>query len=350
MPDGGVLPRARCDALAYRCPPHASLIHQETSVAIIAPRRVLLVVHRRTRRSRRIRVLELRLHAERGLGDAGTRQRAWLAFRPALRLLQPVGTAQRQRQRRPRRDRTAERIGGAADHGQPQHHVGLEYSPDANWGVSLLLPYFDRFHTTIGEGDTDVSSSQSNGIGDLRVIARYAGFSPDHGTGIQFGLKLPTGRTDDRFREGPLAGEIVDRGLQPGTGSTDLLLGAYHFGALAQDWDYFAQALLQQPLTSKDDFRPGTGVNLSLGTRYVANAFFVPQLQLNVRAEKRESGANADIANSGATLAYLSPGVTLNFSRRFAGFVFVQAPVWQRVNGLQIEPRYSISAGLHYIF
>ena len=227
---------------------------------------------------------------------------------------------------------------------------GLEYSPDANWGVSLLLPYFDRFHTTIGEGDTDVSSSQSNGIGDLRVIARYAGFSPDHGTGIQFGLKLPTGRTDDRFRDGPLAGEIVDRGLQPGTGSTDLLLGAYHFGALAQDWDYFAQALLQQPLTSKDDFRPGTGVNLSLGTRYVANAFFVPQLQLNVRAEKRESGANADIANSGATLAYLSPGVTLNFSRRFAGFVFVQAPVWQRVNGLQIEPRYSISAGLHYIF
>lgn len=227
---------------------------------------------------------------------------------------------------------------------------GLEYSPDANWGVSLLLPYFDRFHTTIGEGDTDVSSSQSNGIGDLRVIARYAGFSPDHGTGIQFGLKLPTGRTDDRFRDGPLAGEIVDRGLQPGTGSTDLLLGAYHFGALAQDWDYFAQALLQQPLTSKDDFRPGTGVNLSLGTRYVANAFFVPQLQLNVRAEKPESGANADIANSGATLAYLSPGVTLNFSRRFAGFVFVQAPVWQRVNGLQIEPRYSISAGLHYIF
>lgn len=226
---------------------------------------------------------------------------------------------------------------------------GLEYSPNANWGISATLPYFDRFHTTIGEGDTDISTSHSHGIGDLRVIARYT-ITTDHASGIQFGLKLPTGRTDDTFRSGPLAGEIVDRGLQPGTGSTDLLIGGYHFGALAQNWDYFAQAMLQQPLSSKDDFKPGTGANLSLGTRYLASTFFVPQLQVNVRAEKRESGSNADVANSGATLAYLSPGFTLNFNRRFAGFLFVQAPIYQRVNGLQIEPRYSVSAGLHYIF
>ncbi|MEP7098411.1 MAG: hypothetical protein ABI748_12165, partial [Dokdonella sp.] len=116
------------------------------------------------------------------------------------------------------------------------------------------------------------------------------------------------------------------------------------------NWDYFAQGLLQVPVTSKDGFKPGNGVNLSLGTRYVASSFFVPQVQVNVRAEKRESGINADIPNSGATLAYLSPGFTLNFSRRFAAFVFVQTPIWQRVNGLQLEPRYSISAGLHYIF
>lgn len=228
--------------------------------------------------------------------------------------------------------------------------LAAEYSPNANWGVSVLLPYFDRYHTTIGEGDTDVSASHSHGIGDLRVVARYAGFSADHTSGLQVGLKLPTGRTDDRFFAGPLAGEIVDRGLQPGTGTTDLLLGAYHFGALATDWDYFAQGLLQLPLGADAGFRPGNGVNLSVGTRYVANAFLVPQLQLNVRAEKRESGVNADVANSGATLAYLSPGITLNLSHRFAAFAFVQVPVYQRVNGLQIEPRYSVSAGLHYIF
>ena len=77
---------------------------------------------------------------------------------------------------------------------------------------------------------------------------------------------------------------------------------------------------------------------------------FVPQLQVNVRAEKRESGVNADVANSGATLAYLSPGFTLNLSRRFAAYAFVQVPVWQRVNGLQLEPRWSLSAGAHITF
>lgn len=227
---------------------------------------------------------------------------------------------------------------------------GVEYSPNANWSISATLPYFDRFHTTIGEGDTDISTSHSHGIGDLRVMARYAGLSDDHTSGIQFGLKLPTGRIDDTFSSGPLTGEIVDRGLQPGTGSTDLLIGAYHFGTLTQTWDYFAQGMLQQSISSKDEFKPGTGVNISIGTRYVANQIFVPQLQINVRTEKRESGDNADIPNSGATLAYLSPGFTWNINRRFAAFAFVQAPIYQHVNGLQLEPRYSISAGLHYIF
>lgn len=227
---------------------------------------------------------------------------------------------------------------------------GVEYSPNANWGISATLPYFDRFHTTIGEGDTEVSTSHSHGIGDMRVIARYAGFSEDHTSGIQFGLKLPTGRIDDTFSSGPLTAGTVDRGLQPGTGSTDFLLGAYHFGTLTQTWDYFAQGMLQQSISSKDEFKPGTGVNISVGTRYVANAKFVPQLQINVRAEKRESGNNADIPNSGATLSYFSPGFTWNINRRFAAFAFVQAPIYQHVNGLQIEPRYSISAGLHYIF
>jgi hypothetical protein len=227
---------------------------------------------------------------------------------------------------------------------------GLEYSPNANWGVGVQLPYFDRYHTTIGEDETELSSSRSNGIGDLRVIARYAGMTDDHTTGLQFGVKLPTGRTDDTFRDGPLQGEIIDRGLQMGTGSTDILLGAYHFGAISQDFDYFAQGLFQIPVTSRDDFKPGAGLNVSIGTRYVANPTFVPQLQVNIRTEKRESGANADIPNSGATLAYLSPGLTWNISRRFAAFAFVQAPIYQRVNGLQIEPRYSVSAGLHYIF
>ena len=84
--------------------------------------------------------------------------------------------------------------------------------------------------------------------------------------------------------------------------------------------------------------------------RYTGFAGVAPHLQVNVRAEKREVGVNADVANSGATLAYLSPGVTVEVSRALQVYVFAQVPLAQRVNGLQLEPRWSASLGMHWSF
>jgi hypothetical protein len=226
----------------------------------------------------------------------------------------------------------------------------LDYSPSRNWGFNVALPWFDRSHATITEGDSGISTAHDQGIGDLRVLARFQGFDPQLGSGVEFGVKLPTGAFNSAFEGGPQRGATLDRGLQLGTGTTDILIGAFKAGALAPDWGYFAQVLLQQPLDSRKDFRPGTGVNMNLGLRYAANKTFVPQLQINARVEKRERGANADVENSGATLIYLSPGITWNVSRRFSAFAFAQAPLYQRVNGLQIEATQLASVGLHYHF
>ncbi|MBS0376183.1 MAG: hypothetical protein JSR73_16500 [Proteobacteria bacterium] len=230
--------------------------------------------------------------------------------------------------------------------------VALDWSPSRTFGVNLQLPYFDRPHSTIAEGDTEISTSHSRGLGDARIVARYQGFEPDLSVGVQVGLKLATGRFDDTFRTGPQAGQIVDRGLQLGTGTTDLLLGAYTVGALSADVYYFANALWQVPLASRDGFRPGNGANVTAGLRYTGPlpGGIVPQLQLNARIEARESGANADVENSGATLVYLSPGVGFRISGRLDGFAFLQAPVYQRVNGLQLEPRLLGSVGFRYRF
>jgi len=226
----------------------------------------------------------------------------------------------------------------------------LDYSPNPDWGVSLLIPTFNRYHATIAEGDTDPTFSQGKGLGDVRVLGRYQGFADSHAFGIQFGVKLPTGDTKQTFHAGAQAGEPLDRGLQLGSGTTDLLFGFYAFGELAPDWGVFGQVLVQKPLAEKDGFKPGDGVNANLGIRYTGHAGFTPHLQLNVRAEGRESGINADVDNSGATLVYLSPGVTFNLSPRFQVYAFAQVPVAQRVTGLQIEPRWSASLGLHWSF
>ena len=226
----------------------------------------------------------------------------------------------------------------------------LDYSPSKDWGINVALPWYDRSHATIAEGDTEVSTSHDTGIGDLRVMARYTGLDAQRTTGFEFGLKLPTGRFTSTFRTGPQTGEPLDRGLQLGTGTTDLVLGVYNFGNFAPDWGYFAQALLTQPLNSREDFRPGTGLNANFGIRYSGYATIEPQLQINGRFEKRESGANADAENSGASLLYISPGFNWNVTRRFSAYAFVQTPIYQRVNGLQIEARWLASVGLHYIF
>ena len=227
----------------------------------------------------------------------------------------------------------------------------LDYGLSPDWGVTLTLPWLERRHTTIAEGDTGVSSSRSDSLGDARVLARYLGFADGQDWGLQFGLKLPTGDSHGvRFDGGPQQGEPLDRGLQAGTGSTDLLLGAFKFGAAGDSADWFAQGLLQVPIASDKAFRPGTGANLTAGLRYRGLGVFVPQAQVNARIERRESGSEADTPNSGATLVYLSPGATFNVTTRTSVYLFGQVPVYQRVNGLQLEPRWSLSAGVHAAF
>ncbi len=225
----------------------------------------------------------------------------------------------------------------------------LDYSPSAAWGLTLQAPGYRRSHETVAAGDTEPSFSRSTGLGDVRVLGRYQGFLDDFSLGVQVGLKLPTGRFHDAFASGPQAGEPVDRGLQPGTGTTDLLLGVYRFGDVGAGWGWFAQALAQLPLGGREGFQPGRGLNVNAGLRRAVGRV-TPQLQVNARIEGRESGPQADAANSGATLVYLSPGATADLGRGLEAYAFVQVPVHQRVNGLQLEPRLSVSAGLHLRF
>jgi len=226
--------------------------------------------------------------------------------------------------------------------------LDLNYVADPRWAISVQLPYLDRLHTTIAAGDTAISTSDATGLGDVRVLGRYQSLGTTRSFGFQFGLKLPTGRFDQNFSSGPQAGGLVDPGLQLGTGTTDLLLGASWFARPTTNLGCFTQITFQQPLAERAGFIPSTSVTGSGGIRWLNASSFTPQLQLNVKSESREHGAEADTPNSGGTLAYLSPGLTTELGTGGAGYVFVQLPVYQRVNGLQLEPKWLLSIGLRW--
>ncbi len=223
--------------------------------------------------------------------------------------------------------------------------LGLDCAAGPNWGADLVVPTYDRFHSTIAPGDTGISESRASGIGDIRLVARYQTFNPGRSFGFQLGLKLPTGRIDQDFATGPEAGTPVDRGLQLGTGTTDLIAGASYFGRPALNIGYFAQATVQQALAYRDGFLPSSTANLNVGVRYLNTGIVTPQLQLNARWDGRERGVNGDTANSGAAAFFASPGLTAQLGLRESVFAFLQLPVYQRVNGLQLEPRWLVSVG-----
>ncbi len=77
---------------------------------------------------------------------------------------------------------------------------------------------------------------------------------------------------------------------------------------------------------------------------------FTPLLQVNARNVVHDGGINSDPVSTGGTLVYLSPGVVVPLGQRASVYGFVQLPMYQNVNGVQLAPRYTASVGLHYSF
>ncbi len=226
--------------------------------------------------------------------------------------------------------------------------LGLDYTASPHWGFSLLLPYYDRFHSTTAPGDTAISETRATGPGDARLMARWQTYNPRQSFSLQMGLKLPTGRFNQDFATGPAAGALLDRGLQLGTGTTDVVAAASYFARPALHIGWFAQATVEQALASRDGFLPSSTAALNVGVRYLNTSVVTPQLQLNARWDGREHGLYADTPDSGDAAFFASPGVTIQLAQRSSLFAFLQVPVYQRVNGLQLEPRWLLSAGFRW--
>lgn len=230
--------------------------------------------------------------------------------------------------------------------------AAFDYRWNAYWSVNVQVPYLDRAHGTNGFAfdGTDAGTSHAKSISDVKVIGSYMGLSDEHNLGVQFGLKLPTGSYTQNFEGGPIAGQPLDRGLQPGMGTTDAIFGAFRFSPLSQNWSYFTQAIVQIPLNSRADYKPGQALNLNAGLRYFGFDKVEPQIQLNVKFLGKDSGANATPDDSGGSTVYLSPGFTAPLTEKVKVYGSVQLPIYRQLNGYQLAPKYIFSVGTRVEF
>jgi len=228
----------------------------------------------------------------------------------------------------------------------------LDHNFDANWGITATLPIVRRTHFHLQNEDDGTQTPENwkfTEVGDLRLLGRYQ-FSPtetqEHTlgqSGLLFGLKLPTGSFKVRNSDG----ERAERTLQPGSGTTDALFGAFLRRALPlKDLSWFVQGLVQVPFTTREDYRPGRRINIDAGMRYEATEKLGLLLQMNGLIRGRDSGAQAEAEDSGGRSLFLSPGVAYALTKDLQVYSFLQLPLYQFVNGVQLVADRALVVGL----
>lgn len=222
--------------------------------------------------------------------------------------------------------------------------AGFDYTIDEHWALSLQLPFVQRDHRHVhNDVVAELETWNLTGLGDVRALASYQRPLAGGIAGLQAGIKLPTGS----FDETNAAGAIAERTLQPGTGTTDALLGAYYHRPLQGDaTTAFAQFVWQQPHEARDGYAPGTQINADFGLRYAVTMATSALLQLNAQVKQRDHGYDAEPDDSGGRYLFLSPGVSHVLSPRLQGYGFVQLPVYQYVNGTQLTADWAVVVGM----
>ena len=220
----------------------------------------------------------------------------------------------------------------------------------SGWGLSVMAPFAGREHVHVHNhrGQQFVDKWSFRKIGDLRVTGRYqtaltGSEAAPRTAGIVMGVKLPTGRRDVANADG----DIAERTLQPGSGTTDLIAGAFfhhHFPQQGSSW--FVQAQVQRALNERDSFRPGTQLAADVGYSNALTDKVSGIVQVNAVVKRRDRGAEAEPADSGSRSLFLSPGISFQLTDVVRAYAFYQHPLYQHVNGVQLTSKRAIVMGL----
>lgn len=219
-----------------------------------------------------------------------------------------------------------------------------------NWGVAVTLPVGDRDHLHIHNhhGEKINEEWKFTRVGDMRVVGRYQfgafgdALAPAS-AGLTFGLKLPTGSTT--VANG--AGDAAERSMQPGTGTTDLIVGGYyHKKLMASDASWFAQAQYQHALNSHANYKPGSQFSADVGYRHGLGERLSGLVQLNFVHKRADKGSEAEPADSGGRYVFLSPGLSYGVSSNLQLYAFYQHPLYRHVNGVQLTADRALLVGL----
>lgn len=230
--------------------------------------------------------------------------------------------------------------------------------------LMVMAPYFDismKHLTRTGVNFT----TKSGGIGDVSLKGMYRVLrSGNHEFLVSGGVSLPTGSIDETDTTPAGANQPLPYAMQPGSGTFDLLPGATYRGrAGAYSWGGQAGAVLRLGRNDAD---------YSFGDRYRVSAWGARRwidwlsTSLRVNYENRGNVDGADARLNPAIVPTANPDllggdrVDLIAGANFTGtagvikgqrlFIEFGAPIYQNIDGPQLEVDWVLSAGVKLRF
>jgi hypothetical protein len=89
---------------------------------------------------------------------------------------------------------------------------------------------------------------------------------------------------------------------------------------------------------------------LDFGGRWEATDRLGVLLQLNAQWKGKDSGSEAEPADSGGRSVFVSPGLAFAITDKASVYAFVQLPLYQYVNGVQLVAKsaYAVGASMQF--
>jgi hypothetical protein len=232
--------------------------------------------------------------------------------------------------------------------------------------ASLEIPYVERHSSVLQDDPTlPLYTSGASGLGDVIGRMRYTVQQYiDESTlaySASFGVQLPTGRTNIA----PPGGGFLDPDLEPGAGTTNLLIGGnafWSFDRIGFGVNANVGILTGKgaPEDSGQYHKYGNFLNGEINFRYrilpveISESNLSVTLAIGAETRAHETQGGQDIAASGGTLVFVSPGLKYIISQGIAADASFHIPIyeyfnWDPVAGdTQFGETYRFVAGLQF--
>lgn len=246
--------------------------------------------------------------------------------------------------------------------------AGYTFSP--RWSAGLSLPVAHRYHAHIAhhhheeghgaeesgvEAEGEVETWNFTALGDLTLRGRYKPWATsDRGDlSVGIGVSLPTGSTRVKNHDG----EMAEPSLQPGRGNVGVM-AEVSFQRLVNvptfsgrgTARFFASSYYRLNRSGKEAYRFGSEWLVHMGGHYplFRKVELLGQM-VSRRAGRDEPGETGELTDAtGGSWVYLSPGLQVDLISGLSLYSYIQLPLYQKVNGVQLTADRNLLFGLSY--